>query len=242
MLKITLFHLPNSRSQRILWLLEELELPYSLIFSSDVHPDLISDTVKPLKFPTIKIQTFSSNLASAKLVDEFYLTETSAIAEYLLTLCPNTLSVEPAHSEQYRRYTYWKNYADCGLMQTAALKQTFAQITRRSPFLLRPISSIFQYGINKLYLNDQLKLELTKINEYLKDKTWFCGSHFSLADIMMSFPLEACFAMGDELIYRMDSYPHIHNYLSRLNSRQAYAIALNSGQWRPASFDKYWNI
>lgn len=226
--KITLFHLPNSRSHRILWLLEELCIPYDLVVSSEVNLDLIPDTAKPLKFPTIKISTPNGHS---------YLSETCAVADFLMAYTENDLSVPPKNFKDFHSYIYWKNFADGSFMPNVALKQVFSQITKQTPLPFRFVSYLFEYTFSKAYLDDALHQQLKSINDHLKQHDWLVSSKFSLADILVWFPLQANLCMR-----HTESYPNILNYLDRVHSRQAFLKSKELGLWNNQEFHSYWNI
>lgn len=145
-MNITLHHLPNSRSQRILWLLEELSLNYDLIIYSKNTAD------KPngqMKFPTLHIQQNSQSQT---------LTESSAVAEYLCQL-EQKIMVQPADSS-YWHFCFYKNFADAGFMPNLALKQVFTQIAQQTPWPVRFVSLAFKAAFNQGYLNPELEKQL----------------------------------------------------------------------------------
>lgn len=219
-MQIRLFHLANSRSQRIVWLLEELLLSYELIIyhhSNQQSPHPLS------KFPTIEIieQEHTTILA-----------ETSAIVDYLsyvsLQFGQNDLS-----TQQLQNFYYWKNYCDATFIPDLVLKQIFIQIVQRTPFPVRFISKFLKYGFDQQYLNPSLQRQMQFINQHLENHQWFAGDTFTIADILMWFPLLAC-------TQNINHFQHIQHYLKQIESRPAFQTALVKGQWSAIKFQQYW--
>ncbi|NUF35627.1 glutathione S-transferase family protein [Acinetobacter oleivorans] len=223
-MQIRLFHLKNSRSQRIIWFLEELELNYELTIKD--HSVIGKDKNSPhqlSKFPTIEIieQGKTSVLA-----------ETSAILDYLshlhLQLGPNSLS-----SQQLLNFYYWKNYCEATFIPDLVLKQIFHQIAQRTPLPIRFITKLLKYGFDQGYLNQSLQRQMKMIDEHLEQHAWFTGDQFTIADILMWFPLLAC-------SQNYSQFKHIHRYLAQIENRPAFNNALTKGQWSASTFNAYW--
>lgn len=217
-MKITLFHLPNSRSQRILWLLEELKCDYKLILGNAVPND------QKMKYPTIDILDHGT---------AFRLTETSAIAEFL----SHHFKGSPVHWDNISEavnFFFWKNYPDGSFMPDLALKQVFKQIVIQTPWPLRFISKSIQYGFHKGYLDGSLKMHMDKIEQHLTGRTWVSGK-FGICDILLWFPLLSC-----HVSYTQGNYPYIEEYLKRIADRPAFKAALKKGEFSEEIFYKYW--
>lgn len=220
-LKITLHHLPNSRSQRIVWLLEELDLNYELI----ICPNKIQSG---LKFPTLLIQQ--------PYADIHTLTESSAIAEYLCQL--NKQFILDAPDNMYWNYCFYKNYADASFMPNLALKQVFAQIAQQTPWLLRFVSLAFKAAFNSAYLTPEITKQLQMLDSHLKNHIWLAGNQFSCADILVWFPLQA----SQSALLNFTAYPALARYLTQIQSRPAFQTALLKGHWSTEEFQRYWQI
>lgn len=216
-MQISLFHLSNSRSQRIVWLFEELQLDYQLHLHQTSADGQIS------KYPTVHMQAH-------------IFTETSAIAEYFCQL-KQQLLIPPDHAE-FWNFTFYKNFADASLMPNLALKQIFQQIVHRSPWLLRLIAYGFKWGFNRGYLNLELARQLTQLEQHLQNSAWLAGEQFSYADILLWFPLQAAmFASANT-----QQYPALQGYLNMIASRPAFQSACLKGQWSTQQFEQYWRI
>ncbi|MGE8558344.1 MAG: glutathione binding-like protein [Acinetobacter sp.] len=230
---IRLFHKTNSRSQRILWLLEELNLEYELIhgdgsiptqaFAQLAHHDL------SLKFPTLHI-------VEDHAADVICLTETAAIADYL-SYRFDRLGIAQLSSSEILQYYFWKNFAEATFMPDMALKQIFAQIVQRTPFPLRFISQLLKVGFDQGYLNHALNQYVCRIDAHLKNHRYIAGDHFSIADIILWFPLLAC----TQSTTKFASLQHIQRYLQQIQNRPAFQRALEKGQWSAVQFQSYWS-
>lgn len=223
-MQIRLFHLKNSRSQRIIWFLEELELNYELTIKD--HSVISKDKNSPhqlSKFPTLEIieQEKTSVLA-----------ETSAILDYLSHLHPR-LGPNSLSSQQLLNFYYWKNYCEATFIPDLVLKQIFHQIAERTPFPIRFIPKLLKYGFDQGYLNQSLQQQMRMIDEHLEQHAWFAGDQFTIADILMWFPLLAC-------SQNYSQFKHIHRYLAQIENRPAFNNALIKGQWSAYTFNAYW--
>lgn len=223
-MQIRLFHLKNSRSQRIIWFLEELELNYELTIKD--HSIISKDKNSPhqlSKFPTIEIieQGKTSVLA-----------ETSAILDYLSHLHPQ-LGPNSLSSQQPLNFYYWKNYCEATFIPDLVLKQIFHQIAQRTPFPIRFIPKLLKYGFDQGYLNQSLQRQMKMIDEHLEQHAWFAGDQFTIVDILMWFPLLAC-------SQNYSQFKHIHRYLAQIENRPAFNNALIKGQWSASTFNAYW--
>ena len=211
---ITVHHLENSRSQRVLWLLEELELPYEVRrYARDPEtmrapPELRA--VHPLgKSPVI------TN-------GDTTVAETGAIVEYLTGLRGNAL-VPPPGTPEHRRYTYWLHYAEGSAMPPLLLKLVFSRLAPGSPALVRPLARMIAAGVTRQFVDPELRRHAAYWEAELASRPWFCGPTFTAADIQMSFPLEAFAARGT------GAGAALTDWLVRIHARPAYRRALERG-------------
>lgn len=221
-MELKLHHLINSRSQRILWLLEELRLDYELI----IHPQkVLNADAPPHKFPILLLQQSGH---------EQTLTESSAIAAYLCQQKQALILNSSAH--HYWDFCFYTHFSDGSFMPNLALKQVFAQIVCQTPWPVRFVSLAFKATFNKAYLNPEIKTQLTLLNDHLTKNTWLAGDQFSYADILLWFPLHACtYAYPD-----FQAYNALERYLRQIKSRPAFQAALLKGQWSADEFQRYW--
>ena len=211
-----LYHLKNSRSQRIVWLLEELALDYQL----EIH----EQSQNQHKYPLLKT-SYNSNIQD--------MTESSAICHFLCQQ-HNQLLIPPSNDE-FWSFSFYSHFADASLMSNLAMQQVFRQIVLRTSFLVRWVSCTFQYGIRRHYLEPELQKYLQQMNQHFSQRTFIAGT-FSYADILLWFPLKAAsYAHG-----HFQEYPALHAYLERLEQRPSFQTALIRGQWSAAVFESYW--
>jgi glutathione S-transferase len=200
---IRVHHLNNSRSQRVLWLLEELGVPYEIVrYERDKATMLAPPELKrvhPLgKSPVIED-------------DGKKFAETGLIIEYIVERYGPDL-MPPRDSDYYWRYKYWLHYAEGSLMPPLLLKL----VVGRLGLLGLPA---------KGFVNSQLQLHLDYLETELGKALWFASEAFSAADIMLSFPLEAATHRAglDE------TRPKLTNFLKHIHARPAYRRALAKG-------------
>lgn len=216
---IIVHHLNNSRSQRVLWLLEELGLDYEVRrHERDARTMLAPAELKavhPLgKSPVIE-------QAGQGIV----VAETGAIIEFLLSLVPGTpLRPEPG-TEAARRLTYWLHYAEGSAMTPLILKLIFGEMPKRAPGLLKPVVKGVSARAQEGFIDPQIAVHAAWWESELSRSAWFAGEAFTAADIMMSFPIEACAA---RVPYGADK-PGLAAFLEAIHARPAYRRALERG-------------
>lgn len=214
---ITVHHLNDSRSQRVLWLLEELGLSYEVKrYQRDPRtlwapPELRA--VHPLgKSPVLED-------GAVKVA------ETGAIVEYLLETHGGS-ALRPARgTEEARRFTYWLHYAEGSAMTPLLLKLIFSQIPKRTPWLIRPAARAISRTMDARMIDPQIAAHTAFWEAELARSEWFAGDAFSAADIMMSFPVEAA---GSRIGYGPDK-PRLKAFLERIHARPAWQRALERG-------------
>lgn len=214
---ITVHHLNDSRSQRVLWLLEELGLAYEVKrYQRDAKTMLAPPELKAIH-----------PLGKSPVVDdgEARLAETGAIVEYLLDTHGGS-ALRPARgTAEGRRFTYWLHYAEGSAMTPLLLKLIFSQIPKRSPLLVRPVANGIAGKVDANLIAPQLKAHTDYWEAELAKSDWFAGDAFSAADIMMSFPLEA----ARQRLKLDGRRPNICEWLDKVHQRPAYVAALEKG-------------
>ncbi len=212
---ITVHHLDNSRSQRILWLLEELELPYEIkVYKRG------KDMLAPPELKAIH------PLGKAPVITDGgrVIAETGAIIDYLLTAYGAGRLIPPVGTEDRFSYTYWMYYAEGSAMTPLLLKLVTASIRKRAPWPIKPIAAGIANSVDSKLVIPNLTANIDFWEDALTKAPWFAGTEFSAADIMMSFPLEAAGSRagaGDK--------PHIRAWLNIIHARPAYQKALVRG-------------
>ncbi len=213
---IQVHHLNNSRSQRILWMLEELGLPYEIkpyqrLPSMQAPPELRA--VHPLgKSPVITD-------------GDKTIAESGAIIEYLNEAYGAGKLAPPPGTPERLHYTYFTHYAEGSLMPLLFMKLVFSRIPGRLPFFMRPIGRAITAGANKTLLDPQIGNHFMFLEGELAKRTWFAGPDFTAADIQMSFPLEAASARAPTI----RQMPKLASFLDRIQARPAYKRALEKG-------------
>ncbi len=215
---IVVHHLNNSRSQRVLWLLEELGLPYEIKRYERNAATMLAPPELKAVHPLGKSPVLDDG--------EVRVAETGAIVEYLLDAYDPEGRLRPARSTaEGRRFTYWLHYAEGSAMPPLLLKLVFAQLPKRAPGLLRPIVNGIATKAQTRFIDPQLKAHAEWQEAELAATGWFAGVHFSSADIMMSFPLEAAASRAIDLA----AYPNIALFLKAIHARPAWKRALERG-------------
>jgi glutathione S-transferase len=215
---IIVHHLNNSRSQRVLWLLEEIGLDYEVRrYQRDpktmlAPPELRA--VHPLgKSPVI--EDGGQTLA-----------ESGAIVEYLAERYGEGRLVPAAGTPERMRYRYWMHFAEGTAQPPLLLKLLFDRVeTGPMPFFVRPVARAIARRAKEGYVQPNIDRNLDFMESELAQREWFAGARFSAADVQMSFPLEAA-AMRGGLDARR---PRLMSFLERIHARPAYRRAIEKG-------------
>lgn len=215
---ITVHHLENSRSQRILWLLEELELEYEIKrYARDPETLLAPDELRAVH-PLGKSPVVTDG--------DLVLAESGAIIETLVERHGADRLRPPRGTDAHHRYLYWLHYAEGSAMPPLLLKLVFDRLSEPPvPLFVRPISAGIAAGVTSKFIGPQLERHFSFIESELNGRDWFAGEQFSAADIQMSFPLEAAAARG----VLGGEHPHALDFLERIHARPAYRRALGRG-------------
>jgi len=215
---IIVHHLNNSRSQRVLWLLEELGVPYQVKrYERDAKTMLAPASLRAVH-PLGKSPVISDG--------DIVVAESGAIIEYLVGKYGQG-RLRPAEGTPDRlRYTYWLHYAEGSAMPPLVMSLVFHKMPQGAPLLLRPLVGVIAGKVMDAFIKPQIRNHFTYIENELGKSPWFAGEQFSAADIQMSFPLEAAAAGGG-----LDGKgsPHLFAFLSRIHARPAYQQALEKG-------------
>lgn len=215
---IIVHHLNNSRSQRVLWLLEELGLNYEIQrYQRDPATMMAPAALKAIH-----------PLGKSPVLDDgdVRVAETGAVFEHLLDAHDPAGRLRPARgTADGRRFAYWLHYAEGSAMPPLLLKLVFGQLPKRAPGLVRPVVNGVASKAQSSFIDPQLKTHADWQEAELAVTGWFAGPRFSAADIMMSFPLEAA---ASRAIDRA-AYPNIDRFLNAIHARPAYQRALERG-------------
>ena len=213
---LTVHHLNNSRSQRVLWLLEELGVPYEIKYyqrGPDMRAPKELRAIHPLgKSPVV---TDNGNTIA----------ESGAIAQYIVETYGDGRLIPPPGTPERLRYTYWLHYAEGSAMPPLLQKLIFSLMPRRSPALMRPLVGMVANRLLTKMVDPQLRQHMDFWESELGKSAWFAGSDFTVADIQMSFPLEAAAARAG----LRESRPKASAFLDAIHARPAYQRALDRG-------------
>lgn len=215
---ITVHHLNNSRSQRVLWLLEELGLPYEI--------QKYQRDAKTMLAPPELLKVHPLGKSPVITDDGVTVAESGAIIEYLLERYGSG-RLEPARGTPERlRFTYWLHFAEGSAMSPLLMKLVFDRIeTSPMPFFAKPIARGISRKVKTAMVEPNLKRHLDHMERELTKSEWFAGSEFTAADIQMSFPVEASAQRAG-----LDaSRPKLMTWLKKIHARPAYRKALERG-------------
>jgi glutathione S-transferase len=215
---IVVHHLNNSRSQRVLWLLEELGAPYEV-------KRYQRDAKTMLAPPELRVV---HPLGKSPVIEDAgdVIAETGAIVEYLVEKYSGGRLVPAAGTPERLRYRYWLHFAEGTAMPPLLLKLVFDRIERGPmPFFARPFARAIAGRAKGWIVQPNLQRNLDFMEAELGRSAWFAGDEFTAADVQMSFPLEAARARGglDE------GRPKLMAFLERIHARPAYQRALERG-------------
>lgn len=215
---IVVHHLENSRSQRILWLLEELGLDYDVVrYARDpktmlAPPELRA--VHPLGRSPVVVD------------DGDVLAESGAVIETLVERYDAAGSLAPAPGTPLRlRWRYWLHFAEGTAMPPLLMSLVFSRIrAAKMPFFAKPVARAIADKAMAGFVGPQLRANAAYLDAELGKSPWFAGDAFSAADIQMSFPIEAIAArLG------LDGHPRLRDWLDRIHARPAWRRALERG-------------
>ena len=215
---IVVHHLNNSRSQRVLWMLEELGVPYEVKrYQRDARTMLAPPelrAVHPLgKSPVIE------DAGQA-------LAESGAILEYLAERYGEGRLLPAAGTPERLRYRYWMHFAEGTAQPPLLLKLLFDRLAQGPmPFFVRPVARAIAQRVKDTYVQPNIERNLDFMESELGQREWFAGAAFSAADIQMSFPLEAARVRGGLDAKR----PRLMAFLERIHARPAYRRAIGKG-------------
>ncbi len=215
---ITVHHLNNSRSQRVLWMLEELGVPYEIKhYQRDAKTMLAPDSLRQVH-PLGKSPVITDG--------EVTVAESGAILEYLVEHHGQGRFAPAVRTPEHLRYRYWMHFAEGSAMPPLLMKLVFMQMTRaKMPFFVKPIAKGISAKLLAMLVDPNLKRQLDFMEAELGKSEWFAGDQMTAADVQMSFPLEAAAQRAG-----LDaSRPKLMAFLKRIHARPAYQRALERG-------------
>ena len=221
---LVVHHLETSRSQRILWLLEELGVPYELkVYQRDKVTRLAPPELKAIH-----------PLGKSPVVTDGgdVIAESAVIIEYIVEKYGHLGRGDTAHlapaagTPAYWQAKYWMHYAEGSLMNWLVMKLVFMTIpTRPMPFFAKPIARGLCEKVQATLIDPNVQNSMNFIEAHLAKNDWFAGAEISMADFQMSFAIEALLARSTVT----GQYPHIVAYHKRMRARPAYQRAEAKG-------------
>ncbi|MFT6195141.1 MAG: glutathione S-transferase [Cognaticolwellia sp.] len=215
---VVVHHLNNSRSQRVLWALEELGVPYEVKqYQRDLKTNLAPASLKKIH-PLGKSPVITDG--------DITVAESGAIIEYLAQNYGEGNFIPETKTEAHRQYLYWLHFAEGTMMQQLLLKLILEKAVQKSPpFFVKYIAKAIMKKVMVGYVGPNITANLALVESHLTDNEWFAGEKLSGADIQMSFPLEAWAARKTV----SQDYPNTIAYVKRFQARAGYQKALKSG-------------
>lgn len=218
---ITVHHLENSQSIRILWLLEELGADYHLQHYKRVGVN----TLAPEEYKKLHPIGTSPTITDGDMV----LAETNAIVDYILDKHPDQTLRPNAGTDERTRYLFWLHATQGSFMPLLLESLIFKRMISKVPFFIRPVTKMVVGKVRETYLNPRLKRMLQYIEAELGKSTWLAGDNLTAADIVMGYCLEVA-----EVRIGIEGYPKIQGFLKRMRDRPAYKTALEkNGDFKP---------
>ncbi len=215
---ITVHHLNNSRSQRILWLMEELGLTYEI--------KRYERDKKTMRAPASLRAVHPLGKSPVITDGELTVAESGAIIEYLVDRYGNGRLIPAAGTPDRLRYTYWLHFAEGSAMTPLLMKLVFNRVeTGPMPFFVRPIAKKISATVKTSFIEPEITQQLKYMEAEIAKTGWFAGPAFSAVDIQMSFPLEVAASRGGLNAF----YPKLMDFLQRVHARPAYKRALERG-------------
>jgi glutathione S-transferase len=215
---ITVHHLENSRSQRVLWLLEELGLPYEVRRYQRDPKTLLAPPELARVHPLGKSPVITDG--------EITVAESGAIIEYLLDTYGEGRLRPAAGTPERRRYTYWLHFAEGSAMPFLLMKLVFDKVRSAPvPFFIKPVVKGLADKVTASFIAPNIQRQLDFMEAEMALGPWFAGSGFSAADVQMSYPVEAAAARAG----LGAKYPRLTDWLARIHARAAYRRALEVG-------------
>ena len=215
---IVVHHLNNSRSQRVLWMLEELGVPYEVKRYQRDAATMLAPAELRAVHPLGKSPVIEDGGAT--------LAESGAILEYLAARYGEGRLAPAAGTPERLRYTYWMHFAEGSAMPPLLMQLIFNRIEKAPmPFFVRPVARAIAQRARRSFAQPNIERILDFMEGELAQREWFAGPAFSAADIQMSFPLEAARARGGLDAKR----PRLMAFLERIHARPAYRRAIDRG-------------
>ncbi|MBJ7538950.1 glutathione S-transferase family protein [Marinomonas transparens] len=214
---ITVHHLENSRSQRVLWLLEELGLDYEIVeYKRDPETVAAPESMKKVH-PLGKSPVITDG--------DLTIAESGAIIEYLLDQYDTEKRLRPSEGQDLLDYRYWLHFSEGSLMPLLVMKLVMMKVPKNPmPFFIKPIAKALTDKVQERFIMPRIKPQLSFIEKTLGEHTWFVSDALTAADIQMSFPLQASSTRLD-----LSDFPNIARFIRQVEAQPAYQKAIAKG-------------
>lgn len=222
---IIVHHLDYSRSHRIIWLLEELGLPYEVVlYNRDRKSKLAPSSLKKV-----------SPLGSAPVIQDgdMIIAESAVNIEYILAKYGNGRLIPKTGTKEWVNYLYYLHFTEGSFMPILSVRTVFFMLTNQSPFFLRPIIRALWGQLNKAYIGPRMKAMFELMETQLSKNKWIAGDEFTGADIQLAI----AFTLSDLHLSDCSDKPHILDYIKRIEARPAYIKMLEIAG--PVNFKKW---
>lgn len=210
----TLHHLNSSRSQRIVWLFELLKLDYNIkVYHRDAKTNLAPNSLKAIH-----------PLGTAPLVTHNgdSIAETGAICEYVVKEAKDTTLMPPKEHKDYVDVQFWSHYAEGSFMPPLVTAMVLNKGKEKaSPFFVKFIVKKFVEAVLNAYFGMAIERNTAFVEKHLAGRTWLVGDTPTIADVQMSFGLEAMEKAG-----RLGACPNIAAYVKRFQNEPSYQRAM----------------
>lgn len=210
---IYVHHLERSRSNRIVWLLEELGLAYEVVhYQRDAKTSGAPESLKKIH-----------PLGKSPIITDGDLTiaESGAIIEYLIDTYDKEQRLKPSGGQALLDYRYWLHFAEGSLMPLLVMRLVLTlSLEKPMPFFIKPIIKKYVGALNQFFISPRLEPQLALINRHLQQHEWFAGDALSGADIQMVLALQLAKTRAD-----FTPFPAISAYLERVEQIDTYVQA-----------------
>jgi glutathione S-transferase len=215
---ITLHHLENSRSQRVLWLLESLKV--------DDQVKNYKRNAKTKLAPKSLLSIHSLGKSPVIEDDGVILAESGAIFQYLLNKYDTGHKLHPEGvDDSYNDYLFWLHFAEGSLAWPLVMRLLHQTVIDKTPFGISTVAKLIFTGIEKAYLTHTINNAFDYIEKTLEKGEFFLGKELSAVDMMMSFPLEA--ACSGRV--KMENYPKILSFVKMIKKNADYQKVIELG-------------
>ena len=212
---ITIHHLNNSRSQRVLWLLEELGVDYEV---------KRYERTKTLQAPDAMKKVHPLGKSPILTDGDTTIAETGSIVEYILAGHGEGRLMPLEGTADYWQARHFLHYAEGSAMPPLFLMLVLSMIPDRAPFFAKPILKASMEKVDEILVKPQIQLHMDHWESALGATGWFAGPDMTVADVMMSFPVEAA---ATRIGY--EERPKLRDFLQRIHERPAYKRGLKRG-------------